>query len=220
MSETNTDWIKPGALCNCLGEGADTLLIRTVENDRASVYKFKYGVDLTLAEAKEQWQTGFYCWESFHKLHQKFLSNAEKNFNLVDTIGEKKLNSAIRRKIKLVNVPCPDDAEAMLFKYFRIDEEQYLDAGYGVYHGAYLAEKILGADDDLALAIGKIINHLYNNGLDTMFSGHKYDTDKQVALFIESLGIHEKVAEHFAKTLNEWAETMYTQGIRKAMGGG
>lgn len=117
-------------------------------------------------------------------------------------------------------MPCPDDAEAMLFKYFRIDEEQYLDAGYGVYHGAYLAEKILGADDDLALAIGKIINHLYNNGLDTMFSGHKYDTDKQVALFIESLGIHEKVAEHFAKTLNEWAETMYTQGIRKAMGGG
>lgn len=219
MSETNTDWIKPGALCNCLGEGTDTLLIRTVENDRASVCKFKYGVNLTLTEAKEQWQTGFYCWESFHKLHQKFLSNAEKNFNLVDTIGEKKLNSAIRKKIKLVNVPCPDDAEAMLFKYFHIDEEQYLDARYGVYHGAYLAEKILGADD-LALAIGKIINHLYNNGLSTMFSGHKYDTDKQVTLFIESLGIHEKVAEHFAKTLSEWEEAMYTQSVSKALGGG
>lgn len=217
MSETNTDWIKPGALCNCHGDGTDTLLIRTVETDRASVHRFKYSLDLTLVEAKEQWQDGFYCWESFHKLHQDFLSRAEKNFNLVDTFGEKKLNSSIRRKINLVNVPCPDNAKAMLFKYFSIDEEQYLDAGYGVYHGAYLAEKILGAKDDLALAIGRIINHLYDQGLDMVFSGHKHDTDKQVALFIESLGIHEKVAGHFAKTLNEWAEAIYYQDIKKTM---
>lgn len=220
MSETNTDWIKPGALCNCHGEGTDTLLIRTVETDRASVHRFEYSLDLTLAEAKEQWQDEFYCWESVRRLHQDFLSRAEKNFNLVDTFGEKKLNSSIRRKINLVNVPCPDNAKEMLLKYFNVDQKQYLDAGYGVYHGAYLAEKILKANDDFALAIGKIINYIYNQGLDTVLSGHIHDTNKQVALFIESLGIHKKVSEHFAKTLNEWAEAMYYQDIKDATGRG
>jgi len=212
------EWIKPGTLCNCNGEGTDTLLIRTVDPSKqcASVAHFRHDIDLSLSQARQQWQNGFYCWESFFKLHQDFIPESFKSFNLVDEFGLKKLETVVKQKIKLVPVPCPDDALNMLLKYFGIDEEQYLDAGYGVYVGAYLAEKILKADRKLALAIGQILNHLYELGLDASLSGHESDTDKRVAMFIESLGIHAKVAAHYAQTADDWAGAVYRQDLQKA----
>lgn len=219
MSEiSDTSWIVPGALCNCSGEGADVLVIRTVEDDRASVYVLKDGIELTLEQAREQWQEGFYCWESFHKLHREFLNIDEINFNIIEKFSLEALKKIVKKKIKLIQVPCPENAQAMLVKYFGINEMTYLNSGYGTYVGAYLAEKILKTENDLSMAIGKILNHLYEIGLDSSLSGYEHDTDSSVSRFIESLGVHNKVAKHYAKVANEWAEIMYDQSITKATG--
>jgi hypothetical protein len=220
MSEETQDvsWIVPGALCNCKGEGMDTLLIRTIRDNGASVYVLKDGIGLDLSQAREQWQEGFYCWESFNKLHRDFLDGAEKHFNIIEIFGLEALEKVIKKIVKLIEVPCPENAQEMLEKYFDVKENGYSDAGYGTYVGAYLAEKILKADRNLAMAIGKILNHLYEMGLENTLSGYKNDTDGIVTKFIESLGIHNKVAKHYAVTANNWAEVMYDQSITKATG--
>lgn len=216
MSET-LDWVKPGALCNCNGEGTDTLVIRTVEKDRVSVARFDYEAEKSLSVAKKLWQEGFFCWESLHKIHREFIEPAWREFNLCDTHGAK-LDSPINRKWKAKPMPCPDDIQEVLFKYFKINEEQYLDAGYGYHLGAYLAEKMLKAERPLALAIGRIINQIYTNGLEDALSGYQTSTDERIAMLIKSIGIRTEQADYFAKTIGIWGDQMYRQYIKKALG--
>lgn len=220
MKTKTKNWIKPGALCNCNGEGSDTLIIRAVdkEKERASVCVFREDTNLSLKQAQEQWQCGFYCWESFDKLHQEWLSVPAQEFNLVKQFGLKKLN-ATPKPSKLIQMPCPEDIEATLLKHFNIRQKQYLDAGFGVYIGAYLSEKILKIkDDNLNMAVGRIVGHVYVCGMETVFSGYQFDANKQIALLIESLYVDAETVEHFVKTIDKWSNEIYYQSVSKTIG--
>lgn len=217
MKTKTKNWIKPGALCNCNGEGGDTLIIRTVdkEKERASVCVLKEGMNLDLKQAQALWQYGFYCWKSFDKLHQELLSIPAAEFNLVKKFGLKKLNAIVRTSSKLIKVPCPDNAEKMLLKHFDITEEQYFDAGAGVYMAAYLSEKMLKLNNrNLDLAVGRIVGYLTILNMNMCLSGVKFEYDKQVALLIESLCVEAKEVDNFVKTMNEWWDAMYRQSAQ------
>lgn len=216
MNET-PDWIKPGALCNCNGDGTDTLVIRTVEKDRVSVARFDDEAEKSLSVAKRLWQEGFFCWESLHKIHREFIEPARREFNLCDTHGAK-LTSPINRRWKAKPMPCPDDIQEMLFEYFKIQEEEYLDAGHGYHLGAYLAEKMLKAERPLALAIGRIINQIYMHGLEDALNGYQASSNERISMLIKSMGIRTEQADYFAKTIGIWGDEMYRQYIKKALG--
>jgi hypothetical protein len=215
MSES-LDWIKPGALCNCSGEGSDTLIIRTVEDDRVSVARFNSSAEKSLSAAKKLWQDGFFCWESLAKIHRNFLPPDQLRFNLCDKYGAK-LDAPINIRWKPKPMPCPDDIQLMLFEYFNIQEEEYLDAGFGYHLGAYLAEKMLKAERPLALAIGCLINQIYLNGLEDALSGYETSTGERISMLIQSIGIGSKQSDYFAKVIGEWSDALYYQSIRKAL---
>lgn len=217
----NKEWIVAGALCNCLGEGTDTLLIRTVDskNRRASVCHFRHSIDLSLEQAKECWQRGMYCWESFDKLYQQYITRAQRNFNLVETFGAEALNVPFVKKFELIDVPFPDNIQKTMQEHFGIDERQYTEKN-GRYIGTYLAEKILGMSDDLSTAIGVIIFHIARAGVEMALCGEKHDTDGQITLFIKSLGFSNHVADHFVQVLAAWGDASYYQHVGEALKGG
>jgi len=217
MSNQVQYYIKPGALCNCNGEGDRLLVMRQVEESRVSVLRIS-SVDIPLEEAQRTWQSLFW-WESKEKIHQEFLTDEEKNFNLVERFGAE-MDERTEKIPEIHDVPIPDDVDALLLAHWGIDEDTYIRNNRTCYMAAYLANKILEADEDLSLAMGKIVLYLMTSGFSNILAGYKPDSVSRITAFICSLGLHKVVAQQYADTYHKWSNEAYRQHVKKAVGGG
>ncbi len=216
---SDDSWIKPGALCNCAGEGSATLLIHSIDESAQTVSVSHISNDIQKkAPAKKQWQECLACVESFSKLHQDYLSELEKKFNLIDLFGIDVLEKPIQYKNKLIKMPCPDNILETILQYFNINEDTYSNAGYGTYIGAYLAEKILKSNRNVSMSIGVLINEIYQCSTEMVFSGDESDSSEKIQMLIESLYISSREAKHFAETIQIWSEAVYYQELHRATG--